>query len=139
MTVEGIKKIIPHRDPFLLIDRISDLVPLESAIGYKDVTGHEDFFKGHFPGQPVMPGVLVLEAMAQVGAVIVLAHDKYKGKLVYFTGADKVKFRKKVLPTDTLKIVCNVIKLRGSFGVGKAEAYVDGELVCEATIKFAIN
>lgn len=139
MNLEKIKSIIPHRDPFLLIDRVTDLIPLESAIGYKEVTGQEDFFRGHFPGNPVMPGVLVLEAMAQVGAVIVLSDEQYHGKTVYFTGADKVKFRQKVVPNDTLKIVCNVIKLRRSFGVGQALAYVNDELVCEATIKFAIS
>lgn len=139
LNQDDIKKIIPHRDPFLFLDKVDNLIPLKSATGYKFVSEDEEFFKGHFPNEPVMPGVLILEAMAQVGAVVVLVNEEYKNKIVYFTGADNVKFRKKVLPGDTLRLECEVIKLRKRFGVGEAKAYVGDELACEGLIKFAID
>lgn len=139
LTQEDIKKIIPHRDPFLLLDEIHELVELDKAIGIKKVKVDEDYFKGHFPGEPVMPGVLILEAMAQVGAVVVLSSEEYKGKIVYFVGADEVKFRRKVLPGDTLTLNCRVDKIRRGFGIGHGQAFVDGELAAEGTIKFAIK
>ncbi len=139
LTQEEIKKIIPHRDPFLLLDEIHDLISLDRAVGIKRVKIDEDYFRGHFPGEPVMPGVLILEAMAQVGAVVVLSADEYEGKTVYFVGTDAVKFRRKVLPGDTLTLKCRVDKIRRGFGVGHGQAYVDGELAAEGTIKFAIK
>lgn len=139
LNQEDIKKIIPHRDPFLLLDEIHDLVELDRAIGIKRVKLDEDYFRGHFPGEPVMPGVLILEAMAQVGAVVVLSADEYKGKTVYFVGVDDVKFRKKVLPGDTLTLKCHIDKIRRGFGVGYGQAFVEGELVSEGTIKFAVK
>lgn len=136
---EAIKKIIPHRDPFLLIDQVTELVDLKFARGVKYVKPDEDYFRGHFPNEPVMPGVLILEAMAQVGAVIVLSDEKFRNKTAFFVSADNVRFRKKVLPGDKLEIEIELTKIRLNFGVGQGKAYVNGELVCEGTIKFAIE
>lgn len=136
---EAIKKIIPHRDPFLLIDEVTELVDLKFARGVKYVKPDEDYFRGHFPNEPVMPGVLILEAMAQVGAVIVLSDEKFRNKTAFFVSADNVRFRKKVLPGDKLEIEIELTKIRLNFGVGQGKAYVNGELVCEGTIKFAIE
>jgi 3-hydroxyacyl-[acyl-carrier-protein] dehydratase len=133
-----IQKIIPHRYPFLLIDRIIDLVPGESAIALKNVSVNEQFFTGHFPEEHVMPGVLIVEALAQTGAVTILSADEFKGKNAYFAGIDKCKFRRKVIPGDTLRLESKVIKRLGSLGVAEGIAYVDGEVACEAIIKFAI-
>ena len=134
-----IEAIIPHRDPFLLLDRIEELEPGKRAIGYKLLTGEEDFFRGHFPGQPVMPGVLIIEALAQTGAVAVLSLDEYKGKIVYFAGIDKAKFKKIVHPGDCLKLVVEITRLRGNFGLGDVVAYVGDEVAAQATITFAIQ
>ena len=134
-----IEAIIPHRDPFLLLDRIEELEPGKRAIGYKLLTGEEDFFRGHFPGQPVMPGVLIIEALAQTGAVAVLSLDEYKGKIVYFAGIDKAKFKKIVHPGDCLKFVVEITRLRGNFRLGDVVAYVGDEVEAQATITFAIQ
>ncbi|CCV64667.1 Beta-hydroxyacyl-(acyl-carrier-protein) dehydratase [Alteracholeplasma palmae J233] len=138
LNQEEIKKIIPHRDPFLLIDEIIELEGTR-AVGIKRLTKDEFYFKGHFPELPVMPGVLIIESLAQVGAVILLSKEEYKGKIAFFAGIKEAKFRKSVLPGDELRLECELIKLRGSFGVGAAKAYVGENLVCEATISFAIN
>ena len=130
--IEEIKGIIPHREPFLLIDEITQLEPGVRAVGKKHISHEEEYFKGHFPGNPVMPGVLMLEAMAQVGAVIILSIEENKGKKVFFGGMDKVKFRRKVVPGDVLCMECEVIKQKGSIGVAKAIAKVDGELAVSA-------
>ncbi|MDD2574973.1 MAG: 3-hydroxyacyl-ACP dehydratase FabZ [Acholeplasmataceae bacterium] len=134
-----VKKILPHREPFLFVDEIIEVVPLKRAIGKKHIASELDFFRGHFPQRKVMPGVLIIEAMAQVGAIALLSHPDYEGKLAYFTGIEKAKFRKMVLPGDTLVIVCELTKVRGTFGFGSGQAYVNDELVCEAKISFAVN
>jgi len=139
MNKEEIKQIIPHRDPFLFLDEIIELDSLNSAIGIKYVTEDEYYFKGHFPQKPVMPGVIVIESLAQVGAVILLSHPDHKGKLVYFTGIKNAKFRRSVVPGDKLMLECKLTKIRSNFGFGEAKAYVDGNLVCEADISFAIG
>ena len=107
--------------------------------GYKNITFNESFFRGHFPQEPVMPGVLILEAIAQVGAVAILTKEEFKGKIPLFAGADKVRFRQKVVPGDKLELSCEIIKLRGAVGIGKGIATVDGKKVCEAEIMFAIG
>jgi 3-hydroxyacyl-[acyl-carrier-protein] dehydratase len=138
MDVKEIMEIIPHRYPFLFVDRILQLVPGESAVGLKNVSIDEPFFQGHFPAEPVMPGVLILEAMAQVGAVAVLSLPEMKGKIAYFAGVKEAKFRKKVVPGDTLRMEVRMTSLRSRFGVSEAKAYVGEDLVCEATLSFIL-
>lgn len=133
-----IQEIIPHRYPFLLVDKIVEIEPGKKAIGIKNVTANEPFFQGHFPGNPIMPGVLQVEAMAQVGAVAVLSMEEYKGKLAVFTGIENTKFRKQVVPGDTLRMEVEMVSLRRGIGKGEAVAYVGDEVACKATIKFAI-
>lgn len=138
MDVKEIMEIIPHRYPFLFVDKILDLKPGEFAIGLKNVSIDEPFFQGHFPSEPVMPGVLILEAMAQVGAVAVLSLPEMKGKIAYFAGVKEAKFRKKVVPGDTLRMEVHMTTLRSRFGVSEAKAYVGDDLVCEATLSFIL-
>ena len=138
MTQEDIKKVIPHRDPFLFLDEIIELEPLKRAVGIKHITEHEYYFKGHFPETPVMPGVIIIESLAQVGATILLTHPDYHGKLALFTGIKNAKFRKSVVPGDKLFLECELTKIRRNFGYGVAKAYVDNQLVCEAEISFAV-
>ncbi|MBO4396837.1 MAG: 3-hydroxyacyl-ACP dehydratase FabZ [Eubacterium sp.] len=138
LNQEDIKKIIPHREPFLLVDEIEEMEPGVRAVGYKNVTGEEGFFRGHFPEYPVMPGVLIIEALAQVGAVSVLSLEENKGKLAFFGGIDKAKFRRQVVPGDRLKLEVEIIKCKGPMGIGHALATVDGEKAAEAEIKFMI-
>ena len=139
LSVTDIQKIIPHRYPFLLVDRIIELEPMKRAVGIKSVTFNEAFFQGHFPGQPVMPGVLILEAMAQVGGVAMLQPDENRGKLAFFAGMERVKFRKPVVPGDQLRMVAELIKVRGPMGKIWAEAFVDGQLVAEGEFLFALS
>lgn len=139
MEINEIKKIIPHRYPFLLIDRILELEPLKKGVGIKNVTINEYFFQGHFPEEPVMPGVLIIEALAQVGAVALLSHESFKGKTAYFGGIKSARFRKKVVPGDTLRLEVEITTLKGPVGIGKAKAYVEGKLACEAELLFAIG
>jgi 3-hydroxyacyl-[acyl-carrier-protein] dehydratase len=139
MDIKEIQKILPHRYPFLLVDRVTEVVEGKSVKGYKNVTMNEPFFQGHFPSEPIMPGVLILEALAQVGAIAVLQMEEYKGKIPLFAGADKVKWRKQVVPGDKLELSCEIIKLRGPIGIGKGIATVDGKKVCEAELMFAIG
>jgi len=139
LNVNEIQKIIPHRPPFLLIDRIEELVPGKSAIGRKCVSMNEQFFQGHFPGNAVMPGVLVLEALAQTGSVAMLSHENFIGKTAFFGGVDKVKFRRQVVPGDVLRLEVEIIITKGSFGIGKAVAYVEGKVAVEATLTFVIG
>ena len=139
MDINEIMSIIPHRYPFLLVDKIVQLEPGKKVVGYKNVTMDEYFFQGHFPGEPVMPGVLIIEALAQTGAVAVLSLDKFKGKIAYFAGINKARFRRKVVPGDTLKLEVELIKLKGSAGIGSAVATVDGEKAAEAEIMFVIR
>ena len=133
----AIRELIPHRYPFLLVDRIEELEPGVRAVGLKNVTQNEPFFQGHFPDYPVMPGVLIIEAMAQVGAVGVMAGGDHKDKLALFAGIDGVRFRRQVLPGDVLRMEVEIVRLKGSVGRGKGKATVDGERVCEAELMFA--
>lgn len=139
LTVKEIKDILPHRYPFLMIDRVEEVVEGKSAKGYKNVTINENFFNGHFPDYPVMPGVLILEALAQMGAICILSQEEFKGKIGFLVGADKVRWKKQVMPGDKLDLEIEIVKLRGSIGIGKGKATVDGNLVCEGEIMFAIG
>ena len=139
LTTKEIMEIIPHRHPFLLIDTIERLEPGVGAVGKKCVSGNEPFFAGHFPGNPVMPGALIIEALAQVGAVAMLSLPEMKGKTAYFAGIDKAKFRRKVLPGDVLLLETIITKVKGPVGVGRAVATVDGRKVAEAELTFAIH
>lgn len=139
LGIEEIKSILPHRYPFLLLDTVKELEPGKKIVAYKNVTINEYFFQGHFPDEPVMPGVLIIEALAQAGAVAVLSLEQFKGKVPYFAGINKAKFRKKVVPGDRLKLVVEMIKLKSSAGLGEAKAYVDRQKVAEAEIMFMIG
>ncbi|MDI9597392.1 MAG: 3-hydroxyacyl-ACP dehydratase FabZ [Atribacterota bacterium] len=139
LNCNEIQKIIPHRYPFLLVDRIEKIDPGKSAIGYKNVTANEYFFQGHFPGEMVMPGVLIIESLAQVGAVAILSEDNNKGKLVYFGGINKARFKHKVVPGDSLKLETTIIKQKGLIGIGKAVASINGKIAAEAELIFAIG
>ena len=138
LTRDEIQEIIPHRAPFLMIDGAEIIENGKSAKGFKKVTGNEDFFKGHFPDNPVMPGVLIVEAMAQLGAILILSVENLKGKNVYFTSIDKVSFRKKVLPGDTLELSAEMISFRHSIGKGKTSAFVNGVEVSSAELGFIV-
>ncbi|BCR36297.1 3-hydroxyacyl-ACP dehydratase FabZ [Mariniplasma anaerobium] len=138
LNLEEIKAIIPHRDPFLFLDEIIEL-DAQKATGIKHVTEEEFYFKGHFPKKPVVPGVILVESLAQVGAVILLSDEKYKGKIAYFTGIKNAKFRKSVVPGDLLYLHCEVTRIKGAFGFGSGKAYVNNDLVCEVDISFAIG
>jgi len=137
--IKEIMECIPHRYPFLLIDKVEILEKGRSAVGFKNVTMNEPFFQGHFPQEPVMPGVLILEALAQVGAVLLLNEETFKGKTAYFAGVDSARFRRKVVPGDVLKLEIEITKIRKSFGAGKGVATVNGEKAAEAEILFAIS
>lgn len=139
LNIKEIQEILPHRYPFLLVDKIESLEPGVKAVGYKNVTINEPFFQGHFPQEPVMPGVLIIEALAQVGAVAMLSLEEFKGKIGYFTGIDRAKFRKKVLPGDVLRLEVEIIKRKGPIGIGKAIAYVDDKKAAEAELSFIIQ
>lgn len=139
LNIEEIKGIIPHRYPFLFVDKVLIEEIGVRGIGYKNVTINEPFFQGHFPEMPVMPGVLIVETMAQVGAVILLSDERFKGRTPYFAGINKVRFRRKVLPGDTLRMEVVLTKIRGSIGVGQGKAYVGEELACEGEFLFAIE
>ena len=132
-----IRRLIPHRYPFLLVDRIDELEPGVRAVGVKNVTQNEPFFQGHFPDYPVMPGVLVIEGMAQVGAVGVMAGGEHSEKLALFAGIDGVRFRKQVVPGDVLTMEVEIDRLKGRVGRGTGRASVGGERVCEAQLMFA--
>jgi 3-hydroxyacyl-[acyl-carrier-protein] dehydratase len=132
-----IRELIPHRYPFLLVDRIEEIEPGVRAVGLKNVTQNESFFQGHFPDYPVMPGVLIIEAMAQVGAVGVMAGREHRDRLALFAGIDGVRFRRQVLPGDVLRMEVEITRLKGMVGRGKGRATVDGERVCEAELMFA--
>lgn len=138
-TAKEIMDIIPHRYPFLMIDSIEELEPGVRALGKKCVSVNEPYFQGHFPGNPVMPGVLIMEALAQVGAVAILSQPEWKGKTAYFAGIDKARFRRKVMPGDVLMLETTIIKVKGPVGVGRAVATVNGERTAEAELTFAIG
>ena len=133
-----IQEIIPHRYPFLLVDKIVEMSVGERAVGIKNVTINEPFCQGHFPGNPIMPGVLMVEALAQVGAVAILSMEEYKGKLAVFTGIENVRFKRQVVPGDTLRLEVEIISLRRNIGKGKAIATVDGQVAVKGEIMFAI-
>lgn len=139
LDTAAIKEIIPHRDPFLLVDRVEGLVPGESAVGYLDVRSDTFWVPGHFPGYAVMPGVLIVEALAQVGAVALLSLPDNRGRIALFAGIDKVRFKRQVRPGDTLRLECAITKTRGPIGFGTARATVDGELACSGELMFAIQ
>jgi 3-hydroxyacyl-[acyl-carrier-protein] dehydratase len=136
---EQIKEIIPHRDPFLLIDEVNELEIGIKATATKYIKEDDFWFKGHFPGYPVTPGVLMVEMLAQTGAVALLSKEENKGKLAFFAGINNVKFKRQVLPGDTLTLTTEIIKTKGSIGIGNATATVNGELAVSAEIKFALQ
>ena len=138
LNKEEIKKIIPQRDPFLMIDEVENFIPGESAIAYKNVNIEEWYFKGHFPGNPIMPGVLIAESLAQTGAVAILSVDENKGKNALFGGIDKMRFNRHVLPGDRLKLEVKIIKRKGPIGVGEAIASVDGKVAAKGELTFAL-
>jgi len=135
----AIEAIIPHRYPFLLVDRVEEFEPGVSAVGYLDVSEDMFWVPGHFPEYAVMPGVLIVEALAQAGAVALLSLDANKGKLAFFAGIDKVRFKRQVVPGDTVRLECRITKTRGPIGFGEATASVDGELACSGELMFAIK
>lgn len=139
MNTQQIMDILPHRSPFLLIDTVEELQPGVKCVAKKNVTMNEPYFMGHFPGNPVMPGVLIIEALAQTGAVAILCQDEWKGKTAYFAGINNAKFKQKVVPGDTLELTTEIIKVKGPIGVGKAVARVNGKVACMAELTFAIG
>ncbi|MCQ2535031.1 MAG: 3-hydroxyacyl-ACP dehydratase FabZ [Clostridia bacterium] len=138
LTTTQIMEILPHRHPFLLVDVIEDYETLKYAYGKKNVTFNEPFFAGHFPGMPIMPGVLQVEALAQTGAVAILADEKFKGKVAVFAGIDSCKFKRQVVPGDVLELKTEITALRGPVGIGHGVASVNGEVACDCVIKFAV-
>ena len=138
LDIKEIEKIIPQRAPFLMIDKVKEFVPGESAIAYKNVNINEWYFQGHFPENPIMPGVLITEALAQTGAVAILSMEENKGKNALFGGIDKMKFKKLVIPGDILKLEVKIIKKKGPIGIGEAVATVDGKIVAKGELTFAV-
>lgn len=138
LNIDQIKELIPHRYPFLLVDKVVELDPGKKAIGIKNVTVNEPFFQGHFPSYPIMPGVLIVEAMAQVGAVAMMSMEENKGKLGVFAGIDGVRFKREVRPGDTLRMEVELNSLRRSIGKASASAYVGEDLVCSGELMFAL-
>ena len=139
LGIKEIQEILPHRHPFLLIDCIEEVEPGVGAVGYKSVTYNEPFFAGHFPQEPVMPGVLIIEALAQTGAVAILSKEENKGKIAYFGGINSAKFKKKVVPGDKLRLECRIIKQKGPVGVGQAVATVDRKVAVSAELTFMVG
>lgn len=139
LNTKQIMEILPHRYPFLLVDQAEIIEDGKGAIGYKNVTINEPFFMGHFPNEPVMPGVLIVEALAQVGAIAILNQEAYKGKIAYLASIKEARFRKPVVPGDRLKLYCHLERQKGPMGVGKAIAYVEEQKVCECELIFAIG
>lgn len=139
MDIKQIKETIPHRYPFLLVDKVTEVEEGKRVAGIKNVTINEPFFQGHFPDYPVMPGVLIIEALAQIGAIAVLGMEDNKGKIGFLAGVDKCRFKRQVKPGDQLKLEVEIIKIKGPIGKGKGVATVDGEVACTAEIMFAIK
>jgi len=139
LTAKEIMEIIPHRQPFMLVDTIEELEEGRRAVGKKCVTYNEPFFAGHFPGEPVMPGVLIIEAMAQVGAVALLVQPDFKGKTAYMAAIRSAKFKGKVVPGDVLRLEVEIVKVKGPMGIGVGKAYVEGKMVAQAELTFAIG
>lgn len=139
LSAKEIMEIIPHRQPFMLLDTVEELEPGKRVVAKKCVSYNEPFFQGHFPGEPVMPGVLIVEALAQAGAVAILSLEENKGKTAYFAAIQSAKFKKKVEPGDVLLLETEIIKQKGSIGVGKAVATVDGKVAVQAELTFAVQ
>lgn len=137
--IEEITNILPHRYPFLFVDKVEIEEEGKKGIGYKNVTINEYYFQGHFPEKPVMPGVIIIETMAQVGAVILLSKEEFKGRIPYFAGINKFRFKKVVKPGDTLRMEVEITKLRGSVGIGEGKAYVGDEVAAEGEFMFSIG
>lgn len=135
LDVEEIKKILPHRFPFLLVDRVTEINGTESIKGYKNISANEIFFQGHFPNHPVFPGVLILEAMAQLGAILILRRFPESKRMAYYAGIDNAKFKRLVVPGDKLELIAKILRDRGGFVVMESKAYVDGDLAAEAVLK----
>lgn len=138
LNVREIMKVIPHRYPFLLVDRVTEHVHSQYIRGYKNVTINEPFFEGHFPNNPIMPGVLIVEAMAQLGCILVAHMPEGQGKLVLFAGLDNVRFRRPVVPGDCLELYAELLKLRPPVGKARGQAFVNGELACEGEMTFSM-
>lgn len=139
LEIEAIKSIIPHRYPFLLVDKVLEIEEGKRVVGIKNVSINEPFFQGHFPDYPVMPGVLILEALAQVGAIAVLGIEENKGKIGFLAGVDKCRFKRQVKPGDQLRLEVEILRMKGPIGKGSAVATVDGKVACQAEIMFAIK
>jgi 3-hydroxyacyl-[acyl-carrier-protein] dehydratase len=139
IDINLIKTMLPHRYPFLLVDRVLEYTPKQRIVALKNVTVNEDFFNGHFPAKPVMPGVLIIESMAQTAGLIMLSEEEHKGKIPYFTGIDKARFRKTIIPGDQIIIEVNVIRLKGNVGRVKAVARVDDQIATEAELMFVMG
>jgi 3-hydroxyacyl-[acyl-carrier-protein] dehydratase len=139
LDIDAVKRIIPHRYPFLLVDAVEDLQGGGKVVGYKNVSANEPYFEGHFPEYPVMPGVLIVEAMAQVGAVALLSKPGNEAKLAFFAGIDKVRFKREVRPGDTLRLEVEITRTRGAIGFGEGKAFVGEELACSGELMFAIR
>lgn len=140
LYIKDIQNVIPHRYPFLLVDRIEEIIPGKKIIGYKNVTINEEFFQGHYPQHPIMPGVLIVESMAQIGGFLMMESvEDGKDKLPFFAGIDKARFRRPVVPGDKLKVEAEIVKLRGKIGKITAKAYVEDELAAEAELMFALQ
>lgn len=139
LNTKEIMEIIPHRQPFMLVDVIDELEPGVRAVGRKNVTYNEPFFAGHFPAEPVMPGVLIIEALAQTGAVAILSMPENKGKTAYFGSINNARFKQKVVPGDVLKLECEIVKQKGAVGVGKAVATVEGKVAAMGELTFMIG
>jgi 3-hydroxyacyl-[acyl-carrier-protein] dehydratase len=138
LTIQDIERIIPHRYPFLLVDRVVEMEPGKRIVAIKNVSANEWFFQGHFPGYPIMPGVLIVEALAQAGAVLLLSDESARGQIPLFAGIEKCRFRQQVVPGDTLTLELEVISRRGPVGKGRATARVDGKLAAQCELTFAL-
>ncbi len=139
LNIDQIKELLPHRYPFLLLDRVTDYTPGENAQAIKNVTANEPFFQGHFPDYPVMPGVLIIEALAQTGAVALLSMEQFRGRIALFGGIRNARFKQQVRPGDTLELSCKLVKMHGPVGIGEGEARVNGRLVCKCELSFAVQ